>query len=158
MRGERRSDDVTPAEFFETVAKPNVQALCNDVGELRLAVNAILSLDALTGIIHADLHGNGLVTKDDAAFRDSLATQHPDYRIVRDAAFALKHGELRGKTRLVQRADQVTSYSGIWGDAVWGRSAWGTDAVVWIEANDHDHSRRADDVTRAVLAILRGMV
>jgi hypothetical protein len=31
----------------------DVRALGNDVGDLRLAVNAILSLDALAGIIHA---------------------------------------------------------------------------------------------------------
>jgi hypothetical protein len=78
---------------------------------------------------------------------------------MRDAAFALKHGELRGKKpRLVQRAAQVTSYSGAFDEAVFDRSAFDTEAVVWIEGNDPAHSRRADELTRAVLGIFKGMV
>jgi hypothetical protein len=149
---------MTPAAFLKDVVTPNVDAIDEHVGDVRLAVNAILSLDALVGIIHADLHERGLETGDDAAFRDRLAAQHLDYGVVRDAAFALKHGELRHKTpRLVQRAEQITSYSGAWDEAVFDRSAFDTEAVVWIEANDPDHSRRADRVTRAVLDILSGM-
>jgi hypothetical protein len=150
---------VSPADFFKDIVAPNVDALGNDVGDLRHAVNAILSLDALAGIIHADLHSRGQETNDDAAFRERFAEQHLEYGIVRDAAFALKHGELRHrKPRLVQRADQVTSYSGAFGEAVWDRSAFDTEAVIWIEANNPDHSRRADQITRAVLDIFRGMV
>jgi hypothetical protein len=58
----------------------------------------------------------------------------------------------------VQRAEQVTSYGGAFDEAVWDRSAYDTRAVIWIEANDSAHSRRADQVTRAVLDIFRGMV
>jgi hypothetical protein len=123
-----------------------------------LRVNAIL-LDALVGIIHADLKSRGKETGEDAAFRDRLASQHLEYGILRDAAFALKHGELRGKKPLlVQRAEQVTSYSGVFDEAVFDRSVFDTEAVIWIEANESIHSRRADHITRAVLDILRGMV
>jgi hypothetical protein len=150
---------VTPADFFKDVATANVDALDSDVGNLRLAVNAILSLDALAGIVHSDLHSKGHATADDIAFRDRLAAQHLEYGILRDAAFALKHGELRGKKpRLVQRAEQVTSYGGVFDEAVFDRSAFDTEAVIWIEANDSAHSRRADQITRAVLDIFRAMV
>jgi hypothetical protein len=150
---------VRPADFFKDIVTPNVDALGDDVGDLRHAVNAIISLDALAGIIHADLHSRGQETVSDSAFRDKLAKQHLEYSIVRDAAFALKHGELRNtKPRLVQRAEQVTSYSGAFDEAVFDRSAFDTEAVIWIEANDPAHSRRADQVTRAVLDIFRGMV
>jgi hypothetical protein len=150
---------VRPADFFKDIVTPNVDALGDDVGDLRLAVNAILSLDALAGVIHADLHSRGQETNDDTAFRDRLAKQHLEYGIVRDAAFALKHGELRGrKPRLVQRAEQVTSYSGAFDEAVFDRSAFDTEAVIWIDANDQAHSRRADQITRAVLDIFGGMV
>jgi hypothetical protein len=150
---------LTPAEFLSDVVTPNVDALRNDAGDLRLAANAILTLDALAGVIHADLHKRGLATPDDGAFRDQLATQHLDYEIMRDAAFALKHGELRGKkSRLVQRANQVISYSGVFDEAVFDRSAFDTKAVVWIEGNDPAHSRRADELTCAVLGIFHGMV
>lgn len=150
---------MTPADFFNNVATPNVDELGNDVGNHRLAVNAILALDALAGVIHADLHNRGQATADDAAFRDRLAARHLEYCILRDAAFALKHGELRHKKpRLVQRAEQVTSYGGAFDEAVFDRSAFDTEAVIWIEANDPAHSRRADQLARAVLDIFRGMV
>ena len=48
-----------PTDFFKEIVTPNVDALGNDVGDLRHAVNAILSLDALAGIIHADLYARG---------------------------------------------------------------------------------------------------
>src|SRR4051794_8468925 len=104
---------MTPAGFLKDIAAPNVDELGSDVGNHRLAVNAILALDALAGVIHADLHSKGQATADDGAFRDGVAARHLEYGILRDTAFALKHGELRGKKpRLVQRAEQVTSYGG----------------------------------------------
>jgi hypothetical protein len=115
---------MTPADFLNEIVIPNVAALSDNVGDLRLAVNAVLTLDALAGVIHADLCKRGLEAPDDAAFRDTLAARHVEYGLVRDAAFALKHGELRGKKpRLVQRAEQVTPYSATWDQAVWDRSA-----------------------------------
>ena len=66
---------MTPADFFNNIAAPNVAALGSDVGDIRLAVNAILSLDALMGVIHADRHRRGLETPDDSAFRNKLAAQ-----------------------------------------------------------------------------------
>ena len=65
---------------------------------------------------------------------------------------------MNGKTRLVQRAEQVTSYGGAFDEAVWDRSAFDTDAVIWIEANDPAHSQRADEITLAALGIFQGMV
>ena len=104
---------MTPAEFHKVVATPNADALRNNVGDMCLGVNAILALDALVGFIHADRHQQGLKSADDIAFRDKLAAKYVEYALVRDAAFALKHGQIRGKKpRLAQRADQVTSYSG----------------------------------------------
>jgi hypothetical protein len=71
----------------------------------------------------------------------------------------LKHGHLEDKkARLVQRAEQVTSYSGAFDEAIFDRSAFDTEAVIWIEANDPALSRRADQIARAVLDILSGMV
>jgi hypothetical protein len=151
---------MTPADFLNEVVIPNVAASGENVGDLRLAVNAILTLDALVGIIHADRYKQRLETADDdTCFRNRLAERHEEYGLIRDTASALKHGELRRKKpRLVRRAEQVTSHSGAWDQAAWDRSAWDTLAVVWIEADDPVNSRRADEVTRAVLGILQGMV
>jgi hypothetical protein len=54
---------MTPAVFLNAIVTPNVDALGDNVGDLRLAVNAILTLDALddrfheTGIDEAGKHG-----------------------------------------------------------------------------------------------------
>jgi hypothetical protein len=74
--GDRQENRVRPADFFRDIVTPNVDALGNDIGNLRHAVNAIISLDALAGIIHADLHSRGQETNDDVAFRDRIAKQH----------------------------------------------------------------------------------
>jgi hypothetical protein len=149
---------MTPAVFLNAIVTPNVDALGDNVGDLRLAVNAILTLDALVGIIHSDLRRRGLEQREDSPFRNGIAYQYLEYRILRDAAFALKHGELSGNARLVKRAGQVVSCSGAWDETVWDRAAWDTEAVIWIEANDPTRSRRADEIARAVLVIFRGMV
>ena len=69
---------MTPAEFLDWVVVPNVAAVSSDIGDdVRLAVKAILSLDALTGVLHADRHTRGLETANDIEFRDRQAKQHP---------------------------------------------------------------------------------
>jgi hypothetical protein len=45
---------LTPAEFHKGVVVANTDALGDNMGDLRPAVNAILALEALVGIIHAD--------------------------------------------------------------------------------------------------------
>ncbi|WP_316159792.1 hypothetical protein [Bradyrhizobium sp. SZCCHNRI20481] len=149
---------MTPTDFLHSVVAPNVEALESSVGDLRLAVNAFLTLDALAGVVHADRRGRGLEQGDDHAFRNRLAAQHLEYRILRDAAFALKHGQLNASTRLVQRAQQVVAYSSAWDEAVWDRSHWDKPALVWVEANDPAHSRLAYELARAVLNILQNIV
>ena len=155
MDNPRETNQLTPEEFLRDVAAPNVHELGNNIGDLRMAVNAISTLDALVGVIHAERHRHGLESSDDGAFRDKLAAKHRGYALLRDAAFALKHGELRGKARLVQRADQVISYGGTFDEAVFDRSVFDTEAVIWIEANNPADSKRVDEIARSVLDILR---
>ncbi len=146
---------MTPEDFLNDVAVPNVHELGNNIGDLRMAVNAISTLDALVGVIHAERHRQGLESSDDSAFREKLAANHPEYALLRDISFALKHGELRSKARLVQRADQITSYGGAFDEAVFDRSVFDTETVIWVEANDPANSRRVDEIARSVLDVLR---
>ena len=120
---------------------------------MRCAVNALLTLDAFTGVLFAHLTKlDRAPSKDDSEFRDVLSRECPEFRIVRDAAFALKHGELTAKKpRLVQRADQVVSYSGAFDEAVFDRSAFDTESVIWIETADPSGSMPADVAALAVL-------
>lgn len=103
---------MTPANFLDEIAQPNMQAALERPDDLRAIVNAILALDALAGILHAAFVKAGIPTatpdKDDE-YRDALADLSPSFRVLRDAAACLKHGELsrkRKKRRLV-RASQA---------------------------------------------------
>ena len=89
---------MTPETFFVEVAQPNTAAAINGPDDMRAIVNAILSLDALVGMIHA--HGRTADRRDiaehasDDGYREALAHVSPSYRVLRDAAASLKHGEL----------------------------------------------------------------
>lgn len=112
---------MTPEEFRDAVARPNMVAALNDPGDVRAIVNAVLSLDALAGIIHA--HGKASGTagiadhKTDDKYRDMLAGISHSYRVLRDAAAALKHGILdQGrKARLLTGPDAVQAVPNVLG-------------------------------------------
>jgi hypothetical protein len=98
--------------FLDSVVKPNADALFNSYPDMRLAVNATLTLDAFFGILHADLRSRNDATtshfKRDYEYRDDLADRFPHYRILRDTAASLKHGALTGKKpRLVEKVHQL---------------------------------------------------
>jgi hypothetical protein len=98
-------------------------------------------------------------SKDDSDFRDLLSSECPEFRAVRDAAFALKHGELTGKKpRLVERADQVASYSGALDEAVFDRSAFDTESVIWIETKDPSDATPVDLAALAVLNYFQTLI
>jgi hypothetical protein len=106
---------MTPRTFFDIVVKPNAFTLSEHFGDERCAVNAIQSLDAFFGILYAELtaRNDRSVTrfKTDDEYRDDLAARFLDYRILRDMAASLKHGELkRKKPRLVARQDQMKKF------------------------------------------------
>lgn len=104
---------MTPGEFRDAVAHPNMVAALSDPGDVRAIVNAVLSLDALAGIIHAHGKASGVAGiadhKTDDKYRDMLAGVSHSYRVLRDAAAALKHGILdQGrKARLLTGPDAV---------------------------------------------------
>jgi hypothetical protein len=143
---------MTPSHYLDHVVTPNAVHLGENRGDMRYAVNALLTLDAFAGVLFAHLVKlDRAPSKDDGEFRDVLSGECPEFRVVRDAAFALKHGELTGKKpRLVERADKVISYSGAFDEAVFDRSAFDTGSVIWIETTDPSDSTPVD---RAVLAV-----
>jgi hypothetical protein len=103
-----------PKEFFRVIVDPNLQEFYADEGDLRLGVNSILTLDALVGVLHQENRrksGAGPNDKDEK-FRDDLATKSDAYRIVRDAAAAVKHGALiRPKQRMVLQVRDLADFS-----------------------------------------------
>jgi hypothetical protein len=103
---------LTPRIFLDSVVKPNADDVSKRHEDMRVAVNAMLTLDAFFGILYAELRSrkHPAVAGDDK-YRDHLAGRFRDYRILRDAAAALKHGELiykkRHQPRLVENVRQI---------------------------------------------------
>jgi hypothetical protein len=144
-----------PVDFLDNVVTRNVVHLGEARGSMRRAVNALLTLDAFAGILLAHLESLGrLRWANDSKFREFLAEECPEFRMVRDAAFALKDGALtdpKKQPRFVKKADQVVSDSPAWDEAVQDRSAFDRKSVIWIETTDSSRSMPADIVTLAVL-------
>ena len=89
---------MTPRDFLDEVAHPNMVAAFKEPDDLRAIVNAILSLDALAGALHAHASINGrteIVTyTSDEDYREALAAVSRSFRVLRDASASLKHGNL----------------------------------------------------------------
>lgn len=149
-----------PADFLDKVVTTNVVHLGENRGKMSCAVNALLTLDAFAGVLFAHLVKlDSAPSKDDSEFRDLLSRECSEFRVVRDAAFALKHGELTGKKpRLVERADQVVSYSGAFDEAVFDRSAFDTESVIWIETTDPSDATPVDVAALAVLNYFQTLI
>jgi len=88
-----------PREFRDTIVIPNVEEFRANFSEVRRAFNAAMALDALSAqiyiwcIVNAPDKVAGI--KDDTRYREWLAQQDPDFRLLRDFAKAQKHVHLR---------------------------------------------------------------
>ncbi len=105
---------MTPIEFHDEVAQPNMQLALENPGDTRAMVNAVMTLDALAGLIHARgiAAGDRAMTKHrtDDKYRDELAGISRSFQVMRDTAASFKHGELTGtKARLVRDGGCVRS-------------------------------------------------
>jgi hypothetical protein len=146
--------NVTPREFFEEVAGPNAHSASARPDDLRRAINAMMTLDAFVGILHAALYDAGRVTeKDDAKWKEALAKQNPEYELLRDAAYALKHGQLdpKRKRRIIYRPQQFFTMPGAFQPGAF--SAAFDTGQVWIETEVAD--RRANEVIENVAELAR---
>jgi hypothetical protein len=82
-----------------------------------------------------------------------VAQQNEDYRLLRDCAYALKHGYLtKPKPRLVRRSDQIFPMPESYDAATFDRSAFDVETI-WIQAEDTDY--RADEVIKEVAGFAR---
>jgi hypothetical protein len=142
------------SEYFEEVPATNSKAAMADPGDLRLAINAIMTLDGFFGTLHTELFKTGVVTDEsDDKWKETLARSCHHYRVLRDAAYALKHGTLtHPKRRLVRRFDQILTMPASFDSVAFDRSAFDTGRV-WIEAEDTDYE--ADKVINTVLDLAR---
>jgi hypothetical protein len=125
-----------PKEFFRVIV--DLQEFYANEGDLRLAVNSLLTIDALVGVLHQEeCRKRGAGTEErgkDERFRDKLADTSEAYRIVRDAAAAVKHGVLtrpKLKPRMVLEVRNLTDFNVGAGTMRVGQD-WPGKAVVFV--------------------------
>ena len=151
-----------PREFYEAVTKPNIAQARLSFDSYRLAVNAILTVDATFGILFDHLEsskhpylasvsvGKNKRQLDDAAFKDHVAVLCPSFEILRDAAFAIKHGRLGGKkARLVSSADDVAAAGVTFGEFTFNHDTFGGSAV-FVEIENGARSVRAEYLLESI--------
>jgi hypothetical protein len=137
---------MTSRQFFDDIAEENARLAIAARQDLRLAINAIMTLDAFFGILHATLYKKSTagVPRDDDKWKEQLAQQSDEYRLLRDAAFALKHGNLtRATPRLVSRPEQLFAMPGAFQTNAFQADAFQTGQI-WIETHVTDY--KADEV------------
>jgi hypothetical protein len=141
---------VTPREYFDQVANLNALDAAAHPGDLRLAINAIMTLDGFFGMLHAVLYRTRVILeRSDDQWKENLARENEDYRLLRDAAYMLKHGSLDDrKPRLVRRPEQILTMPASFDAAAFDRGAFDTETV-WIETEANDY--RADEMIKRVL-------
>jgi len=138
---------MTPRNFFDDVAENNARLAIAARHDLRLAINAFMTLDAFFGILHATLYETGVaeVPREDDKWKGQFAQQSIEYRLLRDAAFALKHGNLSRSPRLVSRPKQLLAmpgaFQGFQADAFQSEQ-------IWIETDVNDY--KANEVIAQV--------
>jgi hypothetical protein len=145
---------LTANGFYDDVLIPNVQAQHAENDSLRHAVNAIAALDYYVGIWCHELTFAGRTGLKEEAFRDMFAARSPDYQILRDMAFALKHGELTSKkVRMIRRPDQLEMQSPAFDPAVFDPAAFQTTGVACIQVTG-DSSRAIWELLDRTMLVL----
>lgn len=152
---------MTPAEFHDEVAQPNMQYALEHPGDVRALVNAVLTLDALAGLIHAHRLAAGDLDmarhRRDDDDRNELAAVSRSYRVMRDTAASFKHGELTGtKARLVRNGGAVRTVHNQMGLFQCGDSIGGNIAI--IEFDDTPGYVRASTVVADSYRMLKRIV
>lgn len=103
--------------FLDEVVQPNMEMAMRAPGDLRLIVNAVLTVDALAGVLYSAMtqirHPAVDGLKGDDEYRDRLADGCHEFRVLRDLAAAYKHGELtnpkRKQPRLVRDPKNISA-------------------------------------------------
>jgi hypothetical protein len=156
---------MAPAEFLAEVAHPNMVEALTAPDDLRAIINAILALDALAGIIYAHGLAHGFPDiacyERDDAYREALAGISHSFRVLRDAAASIKHGQLsdprkRGAARLLRSPKALQTKANGLGFFRVGDEAGGQ--VVVIEYDPGPGYLRASSAVADTYRMLRRVV
>lgn len=145
--------------FFNEVARPNIAAAVIDQHDYRLAINAVFAVDATYGILFHQLsetHHTYLSEVpasmpkrgvSDSDLKNHIAKSCPAFEMIRDAAYATKHGRLNSRGRVVISADDVQSLGLVCGLFAVGDPLGGNAVFININAA---HPERAWVLLRGV--------
>jgi hypothetical protein len=122
---------MTPREFLDQIAKPNLEEAMQNINDIRIAFNACAAVTALASHLFEYLKDNGLTRfARDGEFKTKFLSQHSEqFRIVHDIAEAHKHARLV-RTTLVDSSDALRSEIKDAGYQRWNELLWdGTEAI-----------------------------
>jgi hypothetical protein len=127
-------------QFFDIHVVPNYDAWLSQPTDLRLAMNAVVSLYHM-----ADYFWNSFYetdcrvysTKKSGEFRAELARRSDDYALLRDVAEAHKHMRLHRSERIVTTSTQTVVDSTAYGEASYGSGPFGGGLSIVVELDDH---------------------
>lgn len=127
-----------PNVFLSVVVRPNIADWDKSYSDLRLALNAIHSVDAFAAHIFwwaksrkaSSLQG----VEHDTAFRQALAESNSEFRYLRDVAKAIKHVNLTKYNPVVAKANQLSVSSIGYGEGGYGEGRFGGPPQVVIKS------------------------
>ena len=117
-----------PRRFLQEVVEPNLADLDAAPDDRRRAFNAVAAVDALAGAVFWAAKAadpNVASMKSDDEYRAHLGKVDDSFETIRQAAKALKHGELIRGNPLVSGADAISVRSRGWGEGRYGEGRYG---------------------------------
>ena len=156
------SDLRNPAQvYFETHVEPNLAAWLGQPTDIRLAMNAVVSLYHTVDHFWHSYHGvapsHVWNTKDVRQFRAEFARRDPNFAIIRDVAEAHKHMVLDRNSRALTDSSQTAVGSTGFGEAGFGQGPFGGGPSIVVKLDDgskHHLSHVANEVKRSWLSML----
>lgn len=148
-------------DFFDTHVLPNLEAWLNQPTDIRLAMNAVVSLYHMADHFwHAyesvDL-SRVFGTTNSAKFRAELAQRDTHFAVVRDVAEAHKHMKLDRASRVLTQSKQTAVGATGFGEAGFGTGPFGGGPSIVVELDDNSKQHLnylADEVKRLWLSML----
>jgi hypothetical protein len=135
-------------EFFEIHAKPNFEEWEKSPLDIRLAMNAVVSLfhmaDHFWNAYEADSSALVFNTKILSKFRSELASRNPDFQVLDGIANSHKHMKLNRANHVITNASQTSIGTTGFGTSNWGSGPYGGDRAIVVLLNDNSTRHVSD--------------
>ncbi len=126
--------------FFETHVEPNHDAWLNEPTDIRLAMNAVVSLYHMADHFwhaYASIDPSRVFdTATAGKFRTALAQRNAHFAVLRDVAEAHKHMALDRASRVLTQAQQTAVGATGFGEADFGTGPFGGGPSIVVELDD----------------------